>query len=61
MLTTGQAADFFDIKQSRIFQIIETEAAHFTETEAGAVMICLTSLAEVLGGGQTETPVENSQ
>ena len=61
MLTTEQAARIFGIKQRRIFQIIETEAAHFTETEAGAVMICLTSLAEVLGGGQTEKPVENSQ
>jgi len=61
MLMSEQAAGFFGIKQRRIFQIIETEAAHFTETEAGAVMICLTSLAEVLGGGQTETPVENSQ
>ncbi len=61
MLTTEQAAGFFGVTQRRIFQVIETEAAHFTETEAGAVMICLTSLAEVLGGGQTETPVENSQ
>jgi len=61
MLTTEQAARIFGIKQRRIFQIIETEAAHFTETEAGAVIICLTSLAEVLGGGQTEKPVENSQ
>ncbi len=61
MLTTEQAANIFGITQRRIFQIIETEAAHFTETEADAVMICLTSLAEVLGGGQTETPVENSQ
>jgi len=61
MLTTDQAARIFGITQRRVFQIIETEAAHFTETEAGAVMICLTSLAEVLGGGQTEAPVENSQ
>jgi len=61
MLTTEQAANIFGITQRRIFQIIETEAAHFTETEADAVMICLTSLAEVLGGGQTETPLENSQ
>jgi hypothetical protein len=61
MLTAEQAANMFGIKQRRIFQIIETEAAHFTEIEAGAVMVCLTSLAEVLGGGQTETPVENSQ
>jgi len=56
MLTTEQAANIFNIKQRRIFQIIETEAAHFTETEAGALMICLTSLAEVLDGGQTLTP-----
>ena len=56
MLTTEQAANMFGIKQRRIFQIIETEAAHFTEIEAGAVMICMTSLAEVLDGGQTLTP-----
>ncbi len=56
MLTTEQAASIFDIKQRRIFQIIETEAAHFTEIEAGAAMICLTSLAEVLDGRQILTP-----
>ncbi len=55
MLTTEQAADFFGIKQRRIFQIIETKAAHFTEIEAGAVMICMTSLTEVLDGEQTLT------
>lgn len=48
MLMTEQAAGFFGIKQRRIFQIIESEAAHFTEIEAGAVMICLPSLAAVL-------------
>ena len=50
MLRVEQAANIFNIKQRRIFQIIETEAAHFTESEAGAVMICLTSLAAVLDG-----------
>ena len=55
MLTTEQATNIFDIKQRRIFQIIETEAAHFTETEAGAVMICMTSLAKFLDGEQTLT------
>jgi hypothetical protein len=30
---------FFGIQQSRIFQIIETEAAYFTEIETGALMI----------------------
>lgn len=48
MLTAEQAAGFFGIKQRRIFQIVETEAAHFTEIEAGAMMICLPSLAAVL-------------
>ena len=55
MLMTEQAAGFFGVKQRRIFQIIETEAAHFTEIEAGAVMICMTSLAEILDGEQTLT------
>ena len=48
MLTIAQAAVLLGIKQSRIFQIIEREAAHFTEAEEGALMICLTSLAAVL-------------
>ncbi len=56
MLTTEQAANIFGIKQRRIFQIIESKAAHFTETEAGTVMICLTSLAEFFDGGQALTP-----
>ena len=55
MLPVEQAAGLFGIRQRRIFQIIEAEAAHFTELEAGAVMICLTSLAEVLDGEQTLT------
>lgn len=48
VLTAEQAAGFFGIQQRRIFQIIETGAAHFIETEAGALMICLNSLAAVL-------------
>ncbi len=54
MLMTEQAAGFFGVKQRRIFQIIENEVAHYTEIEAGAVMICLTSLAEVLDGKAQE-------
>ena len=56
MLMTEQAAGFFGVTQRRIFQIIENEAAHFTESEAGAVMICLTSLAKALDGERTLTP-----
>ncbi|HRH43514.1 MAG TPA: hypothetical protein PKY82_17925 [Pyrinomonadaceae bacterium] len=48
MLPIAQAAVLFRLKQSRIFQIIETGAAHFSEAEAGALMICLNSLAAVL-------------
>ena len=48
MLTAEQSANIFGIKQRRIFQIIETDAAHFTEIEESALMICLTSLAVVL-------------
>lgn len=50
MLTTEQTAALFGITQRRIFQIIEAEAAHYAEAEAGAAMICLASLAAVLSG-----------
>ena len=59
MLTTEQAAKIFGIKQRRIFQIIETETAHFNETKAGAVMICILSLKETLSDGKTLTPTDN--
>ena len=48
MLPIAQAAILLGIKQSRIFQIAETGAVHFTEAEAGVLMICLNSLAAVL-------------
>ena len=48
MLTVEQAANIFSITQRRIFQIIETDAAHFAEAEAGATIVCLTSLSMVL-------------
>lgn len=63
MLTTEQAAGLFGITQRRVFQIIETKAAHFTEIEAGAVMICLPSLAAVLEGEarKNQIPSDASQ
>ncbi len=54
MMMTDQSAGFFGVKQRRIFQIIETEAVHFTEIEAGVVMICMSSLAEILDGSSQE-------
>lgn len=57
MLTTGQASGFFGIKQRRIFQIIEADAAHFKETGADPVMICLSSLAAVLDSKSPEKQI----
>ena len=48
MLTIVQAAVLMGIKQSRIFQIVDTGATHSIEAEAGALMICLPSLARAL-------------
>ena len=47
-LTAEQTANLFGITQREIFGLIEKKAVHFTEIEAGKVMICLTSLAAVL-------------
>jgi hypothetical protein len=61
MLRVEQAAVLFGIKQRRIFQIIEAEAAHFTETESGAAMICIKSLKETLDDGKTLTSTDSSR
>lgn len=52
MITAEQTAQIFDISQRRIFQLIEACAAHFVETETGAVMVCLASLRECLETGE---------
>jgi hypothetical protein len=46
--TAEQTAAVFGINQRAVFQFIETGAAHFAETSAGAVMICLPTLAALL-------------
>ena len=61
MLTAEQAANIFGITQRRIFQIIETEAAHFTETKVGAVMICITSLAKILNNNDKQNNHHSSE
>ena len=48
MLAAEQIAAVFGISQRRLFQLVETGAAHFTETETGAMMICPSSVAEIL-------------
>ncbi|HLM62503.1 MAG TPA: hypothetical protein VK308_17005 [Pyrinomonadaceae bacterium] len=50
-LPAEQTAAFFGINQRRIFQFIETGAAHFAEIKTGATMICLPALAAILDDG----------
>lgn len=64
MLTAEMSAAFFQIKCRRVYQIIETGAAHFAETETGATFVCPSSLdaaikneiAGLIIGSQTENP-----
>ena len=44
VVTVEQAAKILGITQRRIFQIVETGAAHYAESESGRAAICLTSL-----------------
>ena len=52
MLAAEQIAKIFNISQRLIFQFIETGAAHFAETKTGAMMICPSSVAEILTNGK---------
>lgn len=61
MLTTGQAAGVFGIRQRRVFQIIEADAAHFTETETGAALICIPSLGRALESEGNLTPIDGDR
>ena len=48
MLPIAQAAVVLGIRQSRIFRITETGAAHFSEVDSGTLMICINSLSGLL-------------
>ena len=48
MLAAEQIAAVFGISQRRLFQLVETGAAHFAEISGGAMMICPSSVAEIL-------------
>ncbi len=50
-LVAEQIAGVFGISRRVVYRIVERDAAHFTEIETGAVMICLTSLAAFLESG----------
>ena len=61
MLTAEQAAGMFGITQRRVFRIVEAGAAHYTEADAGAVMICIKALQEFLGGEETLMPTNSGR
>lgn len=48
LITAEQAAAFFDVSRRKIYQFVETEEAHFIETETGVLLVCSASLADVL-------------
>ena len=58
MLTAEAAAVLFQINCRRVYQIIEAGAAHFVETETGALFVCPSSLDAVIGDADAAPPAE---
>ena len=56
MLTAEAAAVLFQINCRRVYQIIEAGAAHFVETETGAMFVCPSSLDQAIGD-VTDSPI----
>lgn len=56
LLSPQHCAAVFGIGERRLFQLVETGAAHFMETETGTAMICPSSLAAALDGGARQDP-----
>ena len=48
MLTAEQITAVVGISQRRVFQLVETDAAHFAETETGILLVCPNSLTAIL-------------
>lgn len=44
MLTAEASAALFKIKNRRVYQLVEANIIHFTETETGAMFVCLQTL-----------------
>ena len=56
MLTAEACALVFQINCRRIYQIVEANAAHFAETETGAMFVCPSSLDQAIGD-VTDSPI----
>ena len=48
MLAAEQTAVVFNLSRRTVYQLVESGAAHFAETEAGLLLVCPNSLAETL-------------
>jgi hypothetical protein len=57
-LAAEQIAVVFGISRRRVYQLIETDAAHFAEIETGVVMICLASLTAIIESDSKQLPEE---
>lgn len=58
MLTAEAAAILFQIKCRRIYQLVELGAAHFNETETGAMFVCPPSLDRAIRNIEDLPPAE---
>lgn len=61
MLAAEQIAVVFGVSRRTVYKHVETGAAHFAETETGAVMICPASLQEILEAGAKHLPGETTE
>lgn len=48
MLSAETAAGLLNLSRRSVYRLVEQGEAHFDETEAGAVMVCLASLTTLL-------------
>jgi hypothetical protein len=55
MLTAESAAAFFQVNRRLVYQLIESDATHFLETDTGLVMLCFATLEAVFGTNQPKT------
>jgi hypothetical protein len=60
MFAAEQIAVIFGVGCRAVYRLVEAGAAHFAETEAGAVMICHSSLEAAIYGSAKQLPETNS-
>lgn len=50
LMTAEQAAAFFNVSRRAVYQLVETGAAHWLETDTGVLLVCPNSLIKILEG-----------